>query len=888
MSSGRSNKNHNGGGGNVMANIPQASRNMVKSLKEIVNCPEDEIYYMLKECNMDANDAVQRLLSQDTFQEVKSRKDKKKEIKEPSESRPRGVGTTSNRGGRGGGTRYDGRSGSSQFSSSDSGVLRGKPAYKKENGTADLSNSFTSASGMPRSNSNRRPISYSDSVTAEIKPQITDTTDVISPSLQPSQGPAWVGAPGQVSMADIVKKGRPKPSSAPYISTDTYRSSHSSVTPTASYHNVSNPTATLPLESPHGLETSHESGTKVSESVHEAGIDASGPSVLEPTATSQEYTDPSISTNLHADRTKLHQDSWSDEVRGTERDVTAEHLNTSYIGSASASGRQIQADYSEGASHFDKDSFNNMNSYQPENYAFEHHEGGGGSTQLSVPNYSVSSIEDASVAVSSAAADLQQLNLQEEQRVPSSEVNPAANHLQIPSAECSHLTFGSFGSGIDTSYPGPFASKSLKSNLEENTAAVNTASSTYSETRNPQYFGDEHLQSTSDGNVAPRMNAVAGSYDTPSHPDAMKQDAGDATHEHQYSFPTSVPSYALDNSAQLNAAFSYEQQNSQMHNLAPLSSVMQAYSNSLQGNLLASTVQPARDSSDLTYSAFIASQSMPTKYSTAVSSIGGTSLSMPESVKPGMFSMPHPSAQTLPGANIATGPALPQHLAVHPYSQPTLPLGPFANMIGYPFLPQSYAYMPSAYQQAYGGSSTYHQSPAAVHNNGMKYTLPQYKSNAPVSSLPPSASVASGYGGFGSSANIPGSFPLNPSTTPASTTVGYDDLMSSQYKENNHFLPLQQNDNSTVWVQGPGSRTMAALPASTYYSFQGQGQQHSGYRQQGQQPSQHYGNLGYQNFYHSQAGVSQEHQQPPPNEGTLTASQGQPNKQSHQIWQQSY
>ena len=60
-----------------------------------------------------------------------------------------------------------------------------------------------------------------------------------------------------------------------------------------------------------------------------------------------------------------------------------------------------------------------------------------------------------------------------------------------------------------------------------------------------------------------------------------------------------------------------------------------------------------------------------------------------------------PNAQTLPSAGIATGPALPQHMAVHPYSQPTLPLGHFANMISYPFMPQSYTYMPSAFQQAF-------------------------------------------------------------------------------------------------------------------------------------------------------------------------------------------
>lgn len=157
-----------------------------------------------------------------------------------------------------------------------------------------------------------------------------------------------------------------------------------------------------------------------------------------------------------------------------------------------------------------------------------------------------------------------------------------------------------------------------------------------------------------------------------------------------------------------------------------------------------------------------------------------------QGLRAGSISAPQPTQQTMPGASVATGPALPQHLAVHPYPQPTLPLGHFANMIGYPFLPQSYTYMPSAFQQAFAGNSTYHQSLAAV--------LPQYKNSVSVSSLPQSAAaaVAPGYG-FGSSTSIPGgNFPLNPPTAPTGTTIGYDDVLSSQYKDASHLISLQQ------------------------------------------------------------------------------------------------
>jgi hypothetical protein len=54
--------------GSSLSGIPAASRKMVQSLKEIVtNIPDNEIYATLKDCNMDPNEAVSRLLSQGFF-----------------------------------------------------------------------------------------------------------------------------------------------------------------------------------------------------------------------------------------------------------------------------------------------------------------------------------------------------------------------------------------------------------------------------------------------------------------------------------------------------------------------------------------------------------------------------------------------------------------------------------------------------------------------------------------------------------------------------------------------------------------------------------------------------------------------------------------------------
>ncbi|KDP21205.1 hypothetical protein JCGZ_21676 [Jatropha curcas] len=860
---GGASSNNNGKGNSGISGIPAGSRKMVQSLKEIVNCPEPEIYAMLKECNMDPNEAVNRLLSQDPFHEVKSKREKKKENKETTDPRSRGANNTTHRGGRGGADRY-GRGSSTQPSSNEFGVSHGKPAYKKENGTHAYGGGSSYVSSVAGSNVNRRPALHSDSVATENKMSNAGSGDGIS-SLQPPSGfqSPWMGVPGQVSMADIVKMGRP--------------SNKTSAMPP--HHGVNHHyAAATPLAaSNHDLHLSENHAAKMSEINAEPEVSASQyvhsnddwpsieqpsatsvPSVLEAPVDSELYADPS---NLTLDRVNQHMKSQLDDVQPAE-EGHVETLNGNQVGPASVSSRNIQEDASVGSSIFDNNIYGNVSSYQPPRHAFEH---------------------EAEDGASSVAANLQQLSLQsDDQGTEPDEDNPSViipNHLQVHAQDCSHLSFGSFGSGLNSGFSGPFASRPIKNNLEEISEAVDAQSAAHSDTRNPEYYGDEHLRNTADESLIHRAGVSPGNYESPSvpQPEVLKEESPEAQ-ANQYTFPSSAPGYTYENSQQLNAAFNNPQTSSQMQNLTPFSSVMQAYTNSLPSTLLASTVQPGREP-DLPYSPFPVTQSMPTKYSNTASSITGPSISMPEALRANSISTPQPTQQTLPGASVATGPTLPQHLAVHPYSQPTLPLGPFTNMIGYPFLPQSYTYMPSAFQQTFAGNNTYHQSLAAV--------LPQYKNSVSVSSLPQSAAVASAYG-FGSSTSIPaGNFPLNPPAAPGGTTLGYDDVLSSQYKDGNHLISLQQNDNSAMWVHGPGSRTMSAVPASTYYSFQGQNQQPGGFRQ-GQQLSQHFGALGYPNYYHSQTGISLEHQQQNSRDASLGGSQGQPSKQTQQLWQNSY
>lgn len=73
------------GGGGAVVDIPVSTKKVVQDLKEVVGNSEEEIYAMLKECNMDPNETVQRLLSQDSFHEVRRKRDKKKRAEWRSE-----------------------------------------------------------------------------------------------------------------------------------------------------------------------------------------------------------------------------------------------------------------------------------------------------------------------------------------------------------------------------------------------------------------------------------------------------------------------------------------------------------------------------------------------------------------------------------------------------------------------------------------------------------------------------------------------------------------------------------------------------------------------------------------------------------------------------------
>lgn len=211
-------------------------------------------------------------------------------------------------------------------------------------------------------------------------------------------------------------------------------------------------------------------------------------------------------------------------------------------------------------------------------------------------------VEDDSEAATAAAACLQNLSLQEEEiNAPPGEENPAViipNHLQVSTADCSHLSFGSFGSGIGATFSGSFVSKTLKSNLSEASTAADGSSVENLDSRyclccilltivifldifccfiiiliipgrNPECYGNEQQRYTSNENAEYPLSSLA---EVAKHDNAEEARHG---HRHQFPFSSSAPDYAIENTVQTDAGgYSYSQTNSQMQNLASYSSEM--------------------------------------------------------------------------------------------------------------------------------------------------------------------------------------------------------------------------------------------------------------------------------------------------------------------------
>ncbi|KAL9259068.1 GBF-interacting protein 1-like protein [Drosera capensis] len=121
----------------VSVSIPHNVRKVIQEIKEMTGHSEEDIYAVFKECNMDFNETIDRLLYLDTFHEVKSKRERRKEVQNvngraPEDSRRKpGLQGRGSRGGRG--------NFPSLYLSHEAGGGR-SAAFRKENGVVGNKN----------------------------------------------------------------------------------------------------------------------------------------------------------------------------------------------------------------------------------------------------------------------------------------------------------------------------------------------------------------------------------------------------------------------------------------------------------------------------------------------------------------------------------------------------------------------------------------------------------------------------------------------------------------------------------------------------------------------------------------------------------------------------
>ncbi|XP_052306515.1 uncharacterized protein LOC7480725 isoform X5 [Populus trichocarpa] len=822
--------------GGVMQ-IPGASKKVVQNIKEIVNknCTDAEIYSVLCDFNMDADAAVQNLLNQDPFHQVKSKRERRKEMKETQESMARG----SNNGYHGvkAGGEYNFGLVPCQISDND----LGKAAYRKENGS--VAHPGPSSTLIYRVKlKNEQPSSNNDSCNPDDSRQTkaTGTGDTILSSAQLSSGTqaAWSGGTtGHVSMADIVRMGRPRSKGSQNM-----------------------------------MDTSCTPQDVVPETIHESGVAASS---------HDEW--PVFEQQTAAD----HQ---LEEVQASDRDAANKNPGSYCAESAFSCRGQENVNTVVGDSHRG-DCLLKDKTYDSRSCMDDHCEGTGSGFHLRFPNCAAPLNDE----VSSAAVNLQQLSLgKEEPALPPSEDNHAVvfpDYMQAFAADWSHLSFGTYKSGAYNAVSGAsIASTPVKTNLEETSAAANSSSTLCKEIRNPEhldeYLRDEQLRSISNTH---RFTAGVGinNMHVYSQQELMRQNIHEVSHRHKYTEPSSVPDSNFKKTQERDCPLSVRI-HPQARNLSSLHMELQARATTIPMDMFASSIQSSRGSDYA--SSFLGTQSMPSRFDSTVSSTGNPAISQSEIPSRVAFSLPMSYSPTLPSANIVPQTTLPQHPSTNLHNQSIVSLEELANLTGYPAMPRNYARNPSAFQQAYQDSTVFHDS-----LSNMGYSHAQYKTGVSRSNLPLSDVNISGYGGLGIPANFPGA--VLQAAAPTGSAGGYD-IFHSQYQERNNFTTRQQNDGSSRTMaalldNGYLSLTGQSQPLSEYP--QGQQQRSHDHRsllhtrnyQQGQQLSQDYGApFHHANAYHSQAGIRPE--QPRQSLSDLSSSQGPAPEQLQHLWQQSY
>ncbi|TVU11034.1 hypothetical protein EJB05_44596 [Eragrostis curvula] len=718
--------------------IPAAARRMIQDIKEIAGGHADEeVYAVLRECDMDPNEAAQRLLNRGTFHEVKRKRDKKKESRKESAD-PRWRPGVQGRDIKGGQGTYSSRQLSNSNDLSGKKALPGKEIGVNQN--MDKGNGIF--------------------INRNMESKSSTSSSSLSGGL--SNGPSQHVAPIEKNYPTV---GR-------LLTSDSKQAADLEGT-------KDDMTSALESVEAHSHDeiclAKHDSEGQQAVAVLEV---SSQPSSVRPSASM-----PSSSYRSHS-----------------------QQLNVSH--KAKVFFTSVVANKA----------WNPKSASKPtpaENVTYKDVPITVGTVTLSVPVLSSAHKEDLSLEVDKRLTEMQ---LSDKQHV----IIP--DHLQVTESEKYGLSFGSFGNSFERTAPkGPECEKSSDPPEEDSSHELHElgrepAISCQGVSSVINMEAHKGVQQLSVDDSSPQR-AYGSSETLEVAGSDLAKDSSEASHVHQDSAaqtPTSYSTFALAPQNHGSQTQLLETSESQVHE-----------ANDFSASHHTQLYQPIANV-DAHISPFAAPGAAPMKYGNIPVSRAQTSEAQ-EGIN--SFVVPSTGSSTLVPA--ASG-AVPSSMAI---PQPPVPI--FRQPVGV----QVPHYAPSFIPYNHYISPLYYPPHTLNHFMGNAAVFPQLPSTGsmypPVSAAgaPPAKYASSLYKPDDNTGNqthvgVPGAYAVYGSSPSVYTnnavvtngaSVETDDAIGSQFKENNGFVAVQQNDGSTVWIPAPG-HDVSLLQPTSFYGMPTQGQ----------------------------------------------------------------
>ncbi|XP_010942881.1 uncharacterized protein [Elaeis guineensis] len=821
--------------GSSRISIPSSVRRTIQDIKEIAGSYSDEeIYGMLKECSMDPNETAHKLLLQDPFHEVKRKRGRKKENREPADSRWRpGLQGRGGRSGRG--------NHSSCHISHDVGG-GSNVGVGKENGVNQGTDKSITSSSLPTTHDtgNKFAATISSSVAGLDNGSTRMECQILGHggTCQNSGGSVNTSVE-ECSTTEISKMATQLPGDINSVSasgqsipnSDQFVSSRTTIVSRV-YASASDPVlvqscdACIPgVIGAIGCEVGGQRTPGVTDINRVASCDVAsselssinGKNSSELGNSNKQGRTPSKSNGL-------------DVIQISSQDGSSSSTTVS-VGSRPSSNYSSRSQPLSGPQKVGP-----AKEWKPKPTSVNSAPASGLSSTSEVQTMSAETVDPSLPASSSTpfknTTSKLQDKLEEQQFSETHVIIP--NHLQVPQSQITGLSFGSFDANFgltmtDSNKSSTLLSESsqeVKENVEEPSPTFHNVSTT----QEADY--PDHLQPPAQiaENISTKEPEISSNVLAAPENDQPKPEASLAPESPQYSVVHTAHTYSNFGLVPPTVSSQFrtvEGAEPQSHEASHVSGFVVHQHFDPSTSYYTQIYRPAADG-DGRFSPFLP-PGAASKFNGSIAILHPqTGQSQQESGNSSVLSSTDPTLLVPQAAGV-----IPSSLAINQQPMPVFRQPAGVHFSHYPpnYYPYSQYFSPfyvpppslhhflsnAAFPQQLPTGSMYLPPADAAAANPVKYSLSQHKpptnNSNPIHTGMPT--------GFGIHSSSPASYSPTPAMTSGNSTSNEDGSMQS--KENNADIDSQQSEVPTVWIPAPG-RDVSSLQASSFYSLPPQGQ----------------------------------------------------------------